>query len=308
MEFAIQVSGVYEDVLAAARFSEERSLPAIALPDHYLMALDEEKAQTTPAPDALIQLAGLARDTERIELVVLVSPITFRHPAVLVKTAITIDRMSGGRFTLGIGTGWMDREHEVFGFPYPPMAERFDMLEEALAYARAMLADEPEGFTGTHYSLEAFPIAPQPFGRVKLLVGGVGAAKTPRLAGTYADEFNVYPGPDLALRVDRAREAAVSAGRDPEALFLSSAGQVIGAESEADLERRLDSLAAEREMTRDELAAHFERRHTPVATYDRLREMFSEIEELGISRFYLQGGYDPTTTPEFLEAVGGPSQ
>ncbi|MFV9673498.1 MAG: LLM class flavin-dependent oxidoreductase, partial [Acidimicrobiia bacterium] len=134
MEFAFQTVGVYEDVLEVARFSEGRGLAAIALPDHYLMALDEEKAKTTPASDALIQLAGLARDTRNIELVVLVSPITFRHPAVLVKTAITIDRMSGGRFTLGIGTGWMDREHEVFGFDYPPMSERYVMLEEALAY------------------------------------------------------------------------------------------------------------------------------------------------------------------------------
>ena len=308
MEFAIQTSGVYEDVLAAARFSEERGLPAIALPDHYLMALDEETAKTAPAPDALIQLAGLARDTDRIELVVLVSPITFRHPAVLVKTAITIDRMSGGRFTLGIGTGWMDREHEVFGFPYPPITERFDMLEEALAYARAMLSEEHAGFAGHHYALERFPIAPRPTGQVKLLVGGVGASKTPRLAGTYADEFNVYPGPDLAVRIDRARQAAVSAGRDPDALLVSSAGPVVGAETEADLERRLDSLAAEAAMTRDELATHFAQRETPVATYDRLREVFAEMEELGITRFYLQSGYDPVSTPEFLEAVGGSNQ
>lgn len=308
MEFAIQTSGVYEDVLAAARFSEERNLPAIALPDHYLMALDEEKARTAPAPDALIQLAGLARDTERIELVVLVSPITFRHPAVLVKTAVTIDRMSGGRFTLGIGTGWMDREHEVFGFPYPPMAERFDMLEEALAYARAALANKPRGFAGSHYSLEAFPIAPLPVGQVKLLVGGVGASKTPRLAGTYADEFNVYPGPDLGVRIDRAKEAATATGRDPDALLLSSAGQVVGADTDVDLEHRLDSLAAEAAMTRGELAAHFEKRRTPVATYDRLREMFAEMESHGVSRFYLQGGYDPDSTPELLDAVHRPSR
>ena len=308
MEFAIQTTGVYEDVLAAARFSEERGLPAIALPDHYLMALDEEKAKTTPASDALIQLAGLARDTDRIELVALVSPITFRHPVVLVKTAITIDRMSGGLFTLGIGTGWMDREHEVFGFPYPPMADRFTMLEEALAYARAMLSDEPTGFVGEHYTLEPFPIAPRPSGRVRLLVGGVGASKTPRLAGTYADEFNVYPGPDLSVRIDRAREAAAVAGRDPDALMLSSAGQVVGAESEAELERRLDSLAAKAEMTREELAAQLEKRQTPVATYERLREQFAEMEALGITRFYVQGGYDPETSPELLEAVSGTSQ
>ena len=303
MEFAIQTSGTYEDVLAAARFSEERGLPAIALPDHYLMSLDDEGAETTPAPDALTQLAGLARDTHDLQLVVLVSPITFRHPAVLVKMAITIDHMSGGRFTLGIGTGWMDREHEVFGFAYPPMAERFEMLEEALAYAHAMLSDDPIGFDGEHYTLEAFPIAPKPNGHVRLLVGGIGATRTPRLAGTYADEFNVYPGPDLEIRIDRARAATVAAGRDPDALMLSSAGQVVGAATGADLERRLDTPAEHDNMTREELAEAFAKRDTPVGTYEQLREKFAFLEGLGISRFYLQGGYDPEHTPELVEAV-----
>ena len=303
MEFAIQTSGTYEDVLAAARFSEERGLPAIALPDHYLMSLDDEGAKTTPAPDALTQLAGLARDTHDLQLVVLVSPITFRHPAVLVKMAITIDHMSGGRFTLGIGTGWMDREHQVFGFPYPPMAERFEMLEEALAYAHAMLSDDPIGFDGEHYTLEAFPIAPKPNGHVRLLVGGIGATRTPRLAGTYADEFNVYPGPDLEIRIDRARAATVAAGRDPDALTLSSAGQVVGAATGAELDRRLDARAEHDNMTREELAEAFAKRDTPIGTYEQLREKFAFLEGLGISRFYLQGGYDPDHTPELVEAV-----
>jgi alkanesulfonate monooxygenase SsuD/methylene tetrahydromethanopterin reductase-like flavin-dependent oxidoreductase (luciferase family) len=303
MEFAIQTSGVYEDVLAAARFSEDRGLPAIALPDHYLMSLDEEGAKTTPAPDALTQLAGLARDTRNLQLVILVSPITFRHPAVLLKTAITIDRMSGGRFTLGIGTGWMDREHEVFGFPYPPMAERFEMLEEALAYARAVLSDKPTGFAGDHYTLELFPIAPKPIGRVKLLVGGIGATKTPRLAGMYADEFNVYPGTGLEIRIDRAQAAAAAAGRDPGALMLSSAGQVVGAATEAELQRRLDARAEEGGTTREELAVELAKRGTPIGTYEQLREEFAALERLGITRFYLQGGYDPDRTPELLEAV-----
>ena len=221
------------------------------------------------------------------------------------KTAITIDRMSGGRFTLGIGTGWMAREHEAFGFPYTPMAERFEMLEEALAYARAMLSNDATGFDGDHYTLEPFPIAPEPTGQVKLLVGGIGAIKTPALAGTYADEFNVYPGPDLEARIDRALAVAATAGRDPNALMLSSAGQVVGAATESELDRRLDTLAQESDMTRDELAEAFAKRATPIGTYDQLREEFAALEGLGITRFYLQGGYDPDRTPELVEAVVG---
>ncbi len=306
MEFAFQTFGLYENVLEVARFSEERGLPAIALPDHYLMAMDEEKAKVTPASDALIQFAGLARDTSDLELVVLVSPITFRHPAVLVKTAITIDRMSGGRFTLGIGTGWMDREHEVFGFDYPPMSERFAMLEEALAYSRAALSDEPVGYSGEYFTLEDFPIAPRPTGKVKLLVGGSGASKTPRLAGMYADEFNVSLGDDLAVRIDRARTAAAEAGRDPDDLMLSSVGQIIGGATESDLDHRLGLIAAEAGVTKDELAEQFRRRQrvAPMGTYDQLRERFAELEGLGISRFYIQGRYDAEYTTELLGALG----
>jgi alkanesulfonate monooxygenase SsuD/methylene tetrahydromethanopterin reductase-like flavin-dependent oxidoreductase (luciferase family) len=304
MEFALQTSGLYEDVLEATRFSEERGLPAIALPDHYLMSLDEEKAKVAPASDALVQLAGLARDTTDIGLVVLVSPITFRHPAVLVKTAITIDRMSGGRFTLGIGTGWMDREHEVFGFGYPPMPERFDLLEEALAYVSAALSDEPVGYSGDHFTLEAFPISPRPIGTVKILIGGGGSSKTPRLAGTYADEFNVFARDGLPDRIDRAREAAASAGRNPDDLMLSSIGQVVGGATDSDVEHRLGVFARKSGATRDRYAEGLRRQGSPVGTYDQLRERFAELEGLGITRFYIQGGYDAEYTPELLGALG----
>jgi len=307
MEFAFQTVGLYEDVLKVARFSEDNGLAAIALPDHYLMAMDEEKAKTTPASDALIQFAGLARDTKDLELVVLVSPITFRHPAVLVKTAITIDRMSGGRFTLGLGTGWMDREHEVFGFNYPPMPERFVMLEEALAYTRAALSDEPIGYSGEYFTLEAFPISPRPTGKVKLLVGGSGPLKTPRLAGMYADEFNVTLGDDLAVRIDRARTTAAEAGRDPEDLILSSVGQIIGGTTESDLEHRLDVIAADGGVTKEELADQFKRRqrHAPMGTYAQLRDRFEELEDLGISRFYIQGVRDNGYQSELVDALSG---
>ena len=303
MDFALQASGTYDDVLAAARWAEERGLAAFALPDHYLMALSEEGAKNTPAPDALIQMAGLARETDAIELVVLVSPITFRHPAVLAKTAITIDRMSGGRFVLGLGTGWMDREHEVFGFDYPERSERFEMLEEALGYVRAVLADEPIGFKGQHYRLEDFPISPRPIGTVRLVVGGTGAHKTPYLAGTYADEFNVYPGPGLGERLERARAAATDAGRDPDALLLSSAGQVVAAETGQEVEDALNQRAEAASMTREELDEAYAHRRTPVGTYEELREQFAEMESAGITRFYIQSGYDPEQTPGLIDAL-----
>lgn len=304
LEYALQVSGNYERLLDAAAFCKERGLVALALPDHYLMALTDEEAAKQPAPDALVQLAGLARDTSDIELVVLVAPITFRHPAVLAKTAATIDLMSGGRFTLGVGTGWMDREHEVFGIPYPDRKERFEMLDEALAYLTAAFDPEQPGYEGQRYQLESFPIAPMPDRRIPLLVGGVGEHKTPRLAGTYADEFNVYPGPNYAERIQRCRDAAAAAGRDPDAILISSAGQVIAKETEAEFDEYLNEVATERGMSREELDAYFAERRPPQGTFEQVREILDGYAEMGMQRFYFQGLYSNTDTTALLDGLG----
>lgn len=307
MEFSLQVSGTYDDVLAAARWAEGRGMASVALPDHYLMARNPEQAAEVPAPDGFIQLAGLARDTERIGLSVIVSPITFRHPAVLAKMAVTIDRMSGGRFGLGVGTGWLDKEHEVFGFPYPAMSTRFAMLEDALAYLRAMLGPEAAGFEGEFYTLESFEISPRPIGPVPLIVGGTGKVKTPRLAGTYADEYNAYPAPSeiFQAKVATACEAALAAGRDPDALLISSSGAVLAAPTRAEYAEKLAAQAAEAEMTVDELEAHFEHRNTPRGTYEQVAAILADMEAAGMRRFYLQlrADFDRQETADLLDAL-----
>ena len=304
MEYGLQVAGPYTELLEAASFAMDRGLVALALPDHYLLALDEEHAKTKQAPDAFIQLGGLARETTDIDLVMLVSPITFRHPAVLLKMAVTLNRMSNGRFTLGVGTGWMDREHEVFGFEYPPMAERFDLLEEALAYLSAGLNPKHPGFQGEHYQLEAFPLSPAPIGSVPLLVGGTGQHKTPRLAGMFANEFNIYPGADMAGRIQRFREAAVASGRDPDEILLSSSGQVIAAATEPEFEDLMNSEAAESKISREELDEHFDKRQTPRGTYEQVNEQLAELERLGVSRFFFQGIFVPGDTGKLLDGLG----
>lgn len=304
MEYALQVAGPYPHLLDAAAFAVERGLVALALPDHYLLALDDEKAKTTPAPDAFIQFGGLARETSTLDLVMLVSPITFRHPAVLAKMAVTLDRMSEGRFTLGVGTGWMDREHEVFGFDYPEMSERFTRLEEALAYLTAAFDPAHPGFSGEYYTLESFPLAPSPIGEIPLLVGGTGKHKTPRLAGEYADEFNIYPGPDMAERIERFRNAAVAVGRDPDAIRLSSSGQVVATETAEEFDEVMNTNAAEAGISREELESHYEARQTPRGTYEQVNERLAEFAELGVSRFYFQGVFTQTDTGQLLDGLG----
>ncbi|MGI9665944.1 MAG: LLM class flavin-dependent oxidoreductase [Acidimicrobiia bacterium] len=303
MEYGLAAAGDYHDVLASAAFASDRGLVALALPDHYLLALDEDKAKTTPAPDAFVQLGGLARETEDIELIVQVAPITFRHPAVLAKMAVTLDQMSGGRFVLGVGAGWLVREHEVFGLDFPETAERFEMLEEALGYLQAAFDSDAPGYQGKRYSLEPFPLAPSPLGRLPLLVGGTGAHKTPRLAGTYADEFNVYPGPTMADRIARCHAAAVEAGRDPAKIRLSSSGQVIAAATEADFEDVMNERADEAGLTREELDAYFEQRQTPRGTYEQVRAELDGFASLGLTRFYFQGIFAPGDMGTLLDGL-----
>ena len=268
-------------------------LSALALP----AALSAQSTDADTSFFASLELTDLV-------LVMLVSPITFRHPAVLLKMAVTLDRMSNGRFTLGVGTGWMDREHEVFGFEYPPMSERFDLLEEALAYLSAGFNPDYPGFQGDHYQLEAFPLSPVPIGTIPLLVGGTGKYKTPRLAGMFADEFNIYPGADMAGRIQRFREAAVESGRDPDEILLSSSGQVVAAATETEFEDLMNTEAAESNITREELDAHLNKRRTPRGTYELVNEQLAELEQLGVSRFYFQGIFVPGDTGKLLDGLG----
>jgi alkanesulfonate monooxygenase SsuD/methylene tetrahydromethanopterin reductase-like flavin-dependent oxidoreductase (luciferase family) len=308
IELALQTSGTYDDVLRHATWAEAVGLASFAVPDHYLMALGESAGEV-PAFDALVQLAALARDTQSIQLSVLVSPITFRHPAVLAKSALTIDHLSSGRFSLGIGTGWMEREHEVFGLPFPSRAERFARLEESLAYVRAVFDDTHPGFAGNLYSLEAAPTAPRPLGRIPLIVGGTGSIKTPRLAGVYADEYNCYPAPveEFRIRINRARDAAIAAGRDPDALLISSAGAVMAAATELAYRDLLRQSAVDAGMEVGELEAHMDQRNTPRGTFEQVAEQLDKLAGAGLQRFYLQRppDFDHSAAAALIDAIGG---
>ena len=225
MEFAFmtepQVGGSYARLLELALWAEGEGFDAFSRSDHYM-----DGQHSASATDALTTLAGLSRDTSTIKLNVLVSPLTFRHPGNVAKSAATIDEMSGGRLELGLGTGWMESEHETFGFDFPSLKERFSRLEETLAYLRAAFGRADGGFEGKHYQLADVDVLPAPTGRLPLVVGGGGARKTPTLAGKYGDELNMFARPldELIARRDVMRAAAVEAGRDPDTIKLSLVG------------------------------------------------------------------------------------
>ncbi len=288
MELALftepQVGGSYQRLVELARWSEAQGLDAFARSDHYLNG-----SESAPTTEALSTIAGLARETESIELVVLVSPLTFRHPGVLAKTAATIDEMSGGRFTLGIGTGWMEAEHEAFGIELYSVRERFSRLFETLSYLRAAFTGE-EGFSGRHYVLaDGFEVLPRP-AKVPIVIGGIGMKRTPTLAGRFADEYNMFAaGPAvIERRLDVMRKSAAEVGRDPDTIKISTSAPVIMAEDESSYRELLAERGAGRDMSVEEYEAFLAERNIPRGTIDTIGEALDTWAGAGVSRFYLQ--------------------
>ena len=279
-----QCGGSYERLLELATWSEAAGLEAFARSDHYLNG-DASESTT----DALVSFAGLARETSSIRLVSLVSPITFRHPAVMAKSATTIDEMSDGRFTLGVGTGWMESEHRAFGMDLPPLGERFERFEESLAIITAMFRGGGT-VTGTHYRLDSEVVAPQASDGLRIVIGGSGMSKTPRLAGTYADEYNSFVNTHdvLTKRVEVMRSAAADAGRNADDILLSFAGPAFVYEGDADHREALAERGAKRDMSADEYGAFLDERSVPHGTPERAREAIERMASWGIGRYYVQ--------------------
>ncbi|HVR31577.1 MAG TPA: LLM class flavin-dependent oxidoreductase [Acidimicrobiia bacterium] len=279
-----QLGGTYHQLLELAQWAESEGMVSFARSDHYY----SNRQPRPDATDALATLAGLARETDSIRLCVLVSPISFRHPAVIAKTAATIDQMSGGRLDLGVGTGWMDLEHEVLGLPFPDWSERFDRLTETLPYLRAAFEDDHARVSGHYYAIDA-EVRPRPTG-IRLVVGGSGPVRTPTLAGTYADEYNHLPvrPEELAPRIEILRQAAAAAGRDPATIEVTVMGPIVTGRDESDFRQRLTRAAVERDTDPDRLLERWTESGIPVGPPAAISETMAALERVGVSRYYLQ--------------------
>lgn len=279
-----QVGGSYRRLVELAQWAEARGIDAFARSDHYL-----NMAESAPTTDALASLAAVAVETSRIRLVTLVSPLTFRHPAVMAKSATTIDEISGGRFTLGVGTGWMESEHDSFGLALPPLGERFERLEESLAYIRAVFAGGG-AVDGRHYRLRQDPVLPAGSPGLEIVVGGNGPRRTPTLAGTYADEYNMFvtDAETLAARLDVMRAAASAAGRDPADVVVSFAGPALVFEDEDAYLAAATDRATKRDMSLEDYQTMLTSRFVPHGTPTDAAAAAVRMREAGIGRYYVQ--------------------
>jgi F420-dependent oxidoreductase-like protein len=279
-----QSGATYDDQLAVARLTEELGFDAFFRSDHYI---DFGEGDGLPGPtDAWIALAGLARETSRIRLGTLVSPVTFRLPGPLAISVAQVDAMSSGRVELGLGAGWNDVEHRAYGIPFPPTSVRFAMLEEQLAIISGLWSTpvgERFSFDGEHYQLADSPALPKPVQRPgpPIVMGGWGTKRTPRLAARYAAEFNVPFAPPEAFggQVANVRAACEADGRDPSSMVFSVATVVCCGAEESVLERRAKKIGQPLDQLRKTAAAG-----TPDEVIAQLRRFADD----GATRAYLQ--------------------
>lgn len=203
---------------ATARAAEDVGVAGFTLMDHWFQ-MDQMAPATDPMLEGYTSLGFVAGHTETMTLGLLVTGVTYRHPGLLAKIVATLDVLSSGRAQLGIGAAWYEREHRGLGVPYPPVAERFERLEETLQICRQMWSDDDGPFEGRYYQLAETICSPRPIRqpRPQILIGGSGERKTLRLVARYGDACNLFASSveEVAHKLDVLLRHCDTEARDP---------------------------------------------------------------------------------------------
>jgi F420-dependent oxidoreductase-like protein len=197
------------------RLAEQAGVASFTFMDHFFQ-MEGSAPADEPMLEGYTALGYVAGITERMTLGLLVTGVMYRHPGILVKTVTTLDVLSGGRATLGIGASWYEREQRGLGVPVVPVAERFERLEETLQICRQMWSDDNGPYEGRHYRLAETLCSPQPLRTPPIMIGGGGERKTLRLVARYGDACNLFGGSvdGVARKLDVLRGHCEAEGRD----------------------------------------------------------------------------------------------
>ena len=211
------------DVAAIGRHAELVGFDRITVMDH-LWQIGPVGPVDDPMLEAYTTLGFLAAATERVLLHTLVTGVVYREPGLLAKAVTTLDVLSGGRAGLGIGAAWNEDESHGLGLPFPPTAERFERLEEAIQICLQMWNGHDDPYRGTHYTLDRTLSSPPNLSKPRpmLMIGGSGERKTLRLVAKYADACNIFSGPDIEHKLDVLRQHCVAEGRDYDTIEKTS--------------------------------------------------------------------------------------
>ena len=230
-------------------------------------------------------LTWLAANTRRIEFGPLVTPFSFRHPVHTARMAAAVDDLSDGRLVLGLGAGWNEREHELFGFDLLKPNARFDRFDEGMqVITRLLQSDDPVSFTGEYYQLRGATLLPRPRqpGGPRILIGGNGVRRTLSYVVRYASEWNCVSLPprefaDLNGRLD---EMLMKAGRSPESVRRSMMTGCVFGKDQATLNQKISEYG----RTLEEL----QQRGTVAGSLSAVKEQLAALEEVGLQRIMLQ--------------------
>jgi F420-dependent oxidoreductase-like protein len=247
---------LFERVVAIARATEASGFDSFWVMDHY-----HQIAHIGPPSDPMLEaytiLSGVAARTSTIHLGAMVTGVTYRNPAFLAKVVTTLDIVSSGRAILGIGAAWNEEESRAYGYDWPPVAERFDRLEDALQICKAMFREPRSTYHGDRHSIDGAYNVPQPVqaGGPKIMIGGGGERKTLRLTARYADMWNGFGDPDmvrhkLEVLADHCRDI----GRDPSDLVKTRLGTLIVTDTKDEAEARREAFKTEHGWSDTDLA------------------------------------------------------
>lgn len=296
MDVCLMIEGqegvTWDQWVSLALVCEEHGFEGLFRSDHYLSF---EHPKERGALDAWTTLAALGALTERIRLGTLVSPATFRHPALLAKSVVTVDHVSDGRVELGMGAGWFEREHRAYGFSFPPDAERIDVLAEQVEIVHRLWdpGEDEVTFEGTYYRLDRCPALPKSLQEPHppLILGGGAGPRSAALAARWADEYDVvFVDPSTARdKRDRVSAACEAIDRDPAEMRFSILSRVVVGADERDLRRRASALM-DRQDEHGDVDAFIEdmRSNQTVGTVEQVVERLAKYAESGVERVLMQ--------------------
>lgn len=249
MNVGIDIEGqdglTWERWQALARQVEDAGFESLWRSDHLFSVVGRIER---PAVEAFTSLTYLATATSRLRFGTLVTPITFRNPALLALQAAAIDDLSGGRLELGLGVGWQVHEHEAFGVPFPPMRTRFEMLEDSIGVLKALWSGQEATFAGRHFAVQRARCHPVPAQRPHppIVIGGTGEKRTLRIVAQHADEWNAHGITVEAFLAKRSilETHCEAIGRDPATIRHSVAGPCVIGETDDAVRRGIDALAS----------------------------------------------------------------
>lgn len=234
---------IFDNVVTQAKAAEAAGYGRVMVMDHFYQ-LPGIGRHDEPMFECYSMLSALAQHTKKVRLSALVTGNTYRNPALLAKTITTLDHVSHGRATLGIGAGWFEKEHTDLGFAFGSFGERFEKLEEALRIIVPMLRGEQPTLAGRHYRVTAAVNSPAPVSRIPVMIGGAGEKKTLRMVAQYADESNLTGEvKDIPRKLEVLAEHCERLGRDRREIKVTKLLMIAVAPTMKELEADLAAIA-----------------------------------------------------------------